>query len=446
MKTYDLKLIQVLWVEDDQDAVERGQMDAYSFGLQLEAFPCWDDAKKVLDEEYDRWSAIILDAKCKYHADSSDNAVRFLGEALKDISILGEKKGRIIPWYVFTGGDEGEVSDSINDDRMKWDGDWTESKKKKYYSKNTDDEDLYRRIRYHAQKSPRLQTFEKYHDVINHLISLDNYAGVYILDILEAMHFPSKHPEFKPILYYNPLRQILEYLFRAANKYCIVPDECFDDKGDPNLSQCCHYLSGNDATYARVRYGSKEKKDRVVPLHIELMMRMILDVGNINSHSTKLSEIELKELEQYLNKNVFNSCYLIYSLALNVCEITLWLKNYIDSHQDIEKNKNMCLPLNGNEIDKQTSDEDEKETKRLLGAINKEKNKVYSYDLSKNIIIDKKNGFKKNCSPKEYDYVDNEKVYFELKEQINPKTNLPFSFAVNINPARKENTEDITHE
>ena len=133
MKTYDLKLIQVLWVEDDQDAVERGQMDAYSFGLQLEAFPCWDDAKKALDEEYDRWSAIILDAKCKYHADSSDNAVRFLGEALKDISILGEKKGRIIPWYVFTGGDEGEVSDSINDDRMIWDGDWTEGKKKKYY-------------------------------------------------------------------------------------------------------------------------------------------------------------------------------------------------------------------------------------------------------------------------------------------------------------------------
>ena len=162
-----------------------------------------------------------------------------------------------------------------------------------------------------------------------------------------------------------------------------------------------------------------------------------------------MNDNELKELEQYLNKNVFNSRYLIYSLALNVCEITLWFENYIDNHQDIEKiekNKKMCLPLNGNEIDKQTIDEDEKEAKRLLGAINKEKSRVYSYDLSKNIIIDKKDGFKKRCSPKEYDYVENEKVYFELKEQINPNTNSPFSFAINVNPARKEKPKDINNE
>lgn len=53
---------------------------------------------------------------------------------------------------------------------------------------------------------------------------------------------------------------------------------------------------------------------------------------------------------------------------------------------------------------------------------------------------------KKRSSPKEYDYVENEKVYFELKEQINPKTNKPFSFAINVNPARKEKPKDINNE
>ena len=50
------------------------------------------------------------------------------------VSVLSEKNGRVIPWYVLTGGDETEVSDSINDERMQWDRDWTESTNKKFYS------------------------------------------------------------------------------------------------------------------------------------------------------------------------------------------------------------------------------------------------------------------------------------------------------------------------
>lgn len=116
MKDYDLDLIQVLWVEDDPVVIEQYPLKAENFGLQLVAFPCWDEAKAALENDFDRWSAIILDAKCKYHRDSEDNAVVFLREALKDIAIICEKRGRVIPWYILTGGDTTEVSDSINDD------------------------------------------------------------------------------------------------------------------------------------------------------------------------------------------------------------------------------------------------------------------------------------------------------------------------------------------
>ena len=104
MKTYDL--IQVLWVEEDPMVTESYPLKAESEGLELVPYSCWDDAKKALEEDYDRWSAIILDAKCKQHRDSADNAIKFLGEALKDISKLSEKKSRILPWYILTGGDE----------------------------------------------------------------------------------------------------------------------------------------------------------------------------------------------------------------------------------------------------------------------------------------------------------------------------------------------------
>lgn len=118
MKDYDLELKQVLWVEDDPVVIEQYPLKAENFDLQLVAYPCWDEAKVALENDFDRWSAIILDAKCKYHRDSEDNAVRFLGRALNDIALICEKRGRVIPWYVLTGGDAEEISDSINDDRM----------------------------------------------------------------------------------------------------------------------------------------------------------------------------------------------------------------------------------------------------------------------------------------------------------------------------------------
>ena len=105
MRDYDLDLIQVLWVEDDPEVTEQYPLKAENFGLQLVAYSCWDDAKKALENNFDRWSAIILDAKCKFHQDSEDSAVVFLREALDDISTICVTKKRQIPWYVLTGGE-----------------------------------------------------------------------------------------------------------------------------------------------------------------------------------------------------------------------------------------------------------------------------------------------------------------------------------------------------
>ena len=51
MKAYDL--IQVLWVEDDPKVTETYPLKAEILGLELIPFPCWDDAKVALENEYD---------------------------------------------------------------------------------------------------------------------------------------------------------------------------------------------------------------------------------------------------------------------------------------------------------------------------------------------------------------------------------------------------------
>jgi DNA-binding NtrC family response regulator len=55
-------LIQVLWVEDDPNITRTYPLEAARYGLQLVPFSCWEDAEKALVSEFERWSAIVLDA------------------------------------------------------------------------------------------------------------------------------------------------------------------------------------------------------------------------------------------------------------------------------------------------------------------------------------------------------------------------------------------------
>lgn len=374
-------LIQVLWVEDDPIVTKTYPGKAETFGLQLVPFPCWDDAKTELDNDYDRWSAIILDAKCKHHRDSADNAVRFLGEALKDIAAMSKEKKRVIPWYVLTGGAESEVSDSITEDRMKWDADWTNVSQKKYYSKNADNEALFARIHEHARKSPRIQVQEMYKDVYALLKNFNADVSEDILTILETIHFPTAHPDFNPKYFFNPLRKALEYVFRFLQKEDIIPHEFFAE-GRVNLNQCFIFVIGKDAE----KIGYKHKEGGIVPRHIQDMMSLIINLGNVSSHSfftshsTELSEEEIQKYSSHIESVGCNSKLLIYALAFQFCEILRWMSMYINCHPNKDENRVKWVQLNGNDA---ANDGDD------IGVVERDANGAYhvgSYLLSEKFI------------------------------------------------------------
>lgn len=341
-------LIKVLWVEDDPEVTNTYPLEAENYDLELVSVGCWDEARVELEENFNQWSAIILDAKCRYHRDSDDNVIVFLREALDDISTICEKKGRVIPWYVLTGGDKTDVSDSINDKRLKWDKEWTDKEKKKYYSKDTDREILYSRIKSHCQMSYRLQVIEMYHETYEQLIRLNNDVCEDIFTILETMHFSKSHPDFAPRIFYNPMRKALEYVFRALGEVGIIPDVFFS-KGIVNLNQCFMFLIGRDAEKLGYRYGNVG--DRVVPKHIHDMMSLIINLGNSNSHSTnqshitELSEIEIQRYEKQIISSGVNSRFLIFSMALQFCEIVQWMNIYIGEHPDKVANLAKCVKI-----------------------------------------------------------------------------------------------------
>lgn len=343
MRNYDL--IQVLWVEDDSSIINQYKKDAYYANLELISYPCWDDAKEALEKEYDRWSAIILDAKCKHHRDSSDSAVVFLREALKDISVLAEKKQSVIPWYVLTGGDTSEVSDSINDERLEWDSDWTRSSNKKYYSKNTDTEMLYDRIRAHARYSYCLQIHKLYRNVFEAIeeCKIDDAAYNALEDLLLPIHFPDEIDAKDYNDKFQKARDVLEYIFRSMSSYGILPDW----GRQVNLSASSHLLAGKDFTK---NDGSVIVKSNAVILPKELsrIMRAMVNIIPPFCHSDSGIEDNVRKKE-YMT-SVENSTFLLKSFALQFCDLILWYRNYLRGHSDKEENARNWEVLDENQL------------------------------------------------------------------------------------------------
>ena len=331
MRAYDL--IQVLWVEDDPNVTDSYPQEAEIYGLELVSFPCWDDAKEALVRDFDRWSAIILDAKCKYHRDSKDNAIVFLREALDDISTICEKKGRMVPWYVLTCGDESEVSDSINDKRLKWDKDWTESQNKKYYSKNIDNEVLYSRIRYHAQKSPRFQIHAMYKNVFEAIekCGLDDEAYNALEDLLVPIHFPDIIEDKDYNDKFEKAREILEYIFRSMSEHGLLPD--WGKQINLQWSSCI--LAGKPALNKKGVTVIQSNK-RILPEAMANMVKTMVNVIPPFCHSDGGNEegVSKKEYMQYVSSSTF----LLRSFTLQLCDFILWYSNYLREHPDEELN------------------------------------------------------------------------------------------------------------
>ena len=325
----------VIWIDDEWDKMTAFKEECETIhSIHLEPFRTQKAGMEELDNNLNAWDAVILDAKM--FDESEKNEVPKLDGLRNAINHINQLSLRChIPYFISTG----------QPDLM--DNEIFEQGFGRYYVKERDDLQLIEDLKREIDKSPRRQVEAFYHEAIEQFAAISSNAKEIILDIFESMHYPDSHPDFKPLLYYNQLRQILEYVFRAANKVGIIPDVCISTSDEVNLNQCCHYLCGNNADILHVRYGNPG--ERIVPKHIQDIMFLILTLGNINSHTTKLSNNDQKNLSNYFCVNVFNSRYIIFSLALQICEIVMWMNNYIKHHQDKEENLKKCNRLDVNE-------------------------------------------------------------------------------------------------
>ncbi len=338
---------EVIWIDDKWEEMEAFKEECEVIHqIHLQPFDTQKEGMMELDKNPMKWDAIILDAKLE----KDGVGVTGLREAVTHINQLSPSHK--IPYFISTG----------QPDLM--DNETFEQSFGRYYIKERDNKQLIEDIKEVASKSTRFQTKAIYAKAIKQTEELNEWISEKLLDILEAMHFPEK--DIDPLLYYNPLRKALEYVFRATNKVGIIPDEFFSG-GMVNLNQCFMFLIGREARVIGYRYGNPGEE--IVPRYIHDMMSLIINLGNIGSHSieqshpTELSEDEVQKYDKQIKTQGVNSKMLIFSIALQFCEIVKWMNHYIAGHPHKDENLKKCVKLDMPSTDKQEG------TLELVGII-----------------------------------------------------------------------------
>ena len=337
-------LYKVLWVEDEDILVKQLKIKSKRFGLKLDRYTNWQEAKEVLVKDFDSYSAIIFDAHCKLKPDSPDTEkIFFLPEALIELEGIFGKKQKYIPWYVFSGQIKNEEMTSSFQTavifRKRFNIEWGEM----LYDKTADEgsdkhhETLFRKIQEVARTQSNNIVLYRHKDVFKYLGGeslIDGSARQRLLRMLGALYYPEENIKFEYAG--NPLRKVLERLFRAANRNGLLSKGCFDDQSRLILLNASRYLGGEtincykgrEITH-KSRWG--EEGESIFPKDIAMMVKNILNFSGAESHT---EEDEEPYLIEDGNKELF------FGYVMQLCHVIKWFGEYVDAHPD--KNANMA--------------------------------------------------------------------------------------------------------
>ena len=333
-------ILHVIWVEDNTTIYEDVSLLADSYNIQLHPFENWSEAKNQLCSSYNKWDAIILDAKCKLDKDSSDNAYRFLPQVFSEMSTLRERYHHLIPWFVLSGGgaEITQLNDMINGDRLAWDSDWN---KTSYYCKGKDEATLFERIGSIAKKSERYQIKTcLYPDVFKAIedTNLNEEVEGIMLNLLMPIHFGNIGNEIYNKEFIN-VRKVIEYVYRSMINQGLLPVELKSNKAGKevvNLSWCTKLLQYkvlNEATL-KVNYSFK--------VYTKIMAQIVRDILNFTNsfaHSQCEDNDPYDEYNSYHHiKEVDGSPYYLRMIAMGLCDFLIWYGKFYKEHNCYENN------------------------------------------------------------------------------------------------------------
>lgn len=325
MKTY-----KVLWIDDEFEKMDLFTKAANLNDINLDGYKSFEEGFANFEKKLFEYDAIILDAMFFKTSTQVSGSEDLKGLSAAKDKINEFKKQRPIPYFILSGQTKLENNDTFSD-----------TYGNHYRKQNLNDvEKLFNDIKKAADNEPFTKIRHKYESVFtacnNKYISED--AAMCLIDILYSIEYPSE--KFDDEKYFNGLRKVIEYVFRAANKIGILHDACLPD-GIVNLTWSSMFLAGKEI---ELKPSSKRISSSVgyFPLILANNIKMALDITSAASHTESEEKENAKVNFSDYKKNI-QSNYLLYSLAFQVMDLILWFKQVSVDNPDVIKNKSCWI-------------------------------------------------------------------------------------------------------
>lgn len=315
----ETKKYNILWIDDEHEGMSGFKGDAKLNGIQLNSYKSFNEGISELKKNYPMYDGVLLDAKFFENEDDvkgsedTDNVHR-----AKEELLLLPKKFEV---FVFTG-----QAEAFEDKTFK-------KAFKMIYKKGIDEhvEKLFVDIKNAANQLKDTQTRHEYTRVFD--VCTDRYIGETAAhDLLELLNYNGCETGK-----FNQIRKVMEDLFRAFNKYDLIPSEFVRPKVAINPTS--RFLSGQEQDERTSSNYKKYKLNEaaIVPNQIAYYLRSILSVTQDGSHRSNIDA----------HVSALRTPYLFKSVLFQLVDVLVWFKQYVDGKP---KTKNWQLIEADNDV------------------------------------------------------------------------------------------------
>lgn len=335
----------VLWVDDlvtNPSYITHFQSKAEDYNIVLHPVSNWEDAAKLLNDNFEDYSAIILDAECKMNASDPEENL-FIHKVLPSLTSIFGKKQTTIPWYILSAGTMEDFDTAMSialclhkEYEEEW-GAMTYSKSAPEQNENSQKR-LFENIKKVASNKIANKVLARYQDTFQYLGEgklIDKEARSILIKLLCQLHYPEENAHFEYLG--NPLRKVLEHLYRSAHNIGLLPNECFDNRGQLNLLDANRYMSGLSTGHdSKLRYG--KEGDTIFPKQIGYITKNILNFASSDSHTSETNEYTLDDKDLVIDEKTKE---LFFGYILQLCHVIKFFGHFVETHNNKEDNLKM---------------------------------------------------------------------------------------------------------
>lgn len=317
-----MKRYKVLWLEDEINLVEAFFDIADMENVELDHVESVNELKAKLNgKNIINYDAAILDAKGVIESLEEIPSLNAVHKANSYIDGLSGIK--VLPKFILSAQLEGDENRNIREMLGE----------ENIFIKTKDEDKIIAKLKEEADKQIETQIRHEHYFLFNVLRNYDDDVQKMFMQILLGVKKGIDGLDDE--LYFTQLRIVLEHVFRKANEFGLLHDNCVQKGNNQvNLTDASLFLAGEDTKYSGVRCQISH-----FPKIIAENVKNIIFTTGAASHTTVVDITKNIDVQEY--RKTVKSPYLLYSLAYQVMDVILWFDSYCESNTDVAKNKSL---------------------------------------------------------------------------------------------------------